>query len=199
MALQGLIAPSVLISRLMLVFGLVLAEAGHGSCFAQRNFTSDRFRYALTVPIGWNLLESPSGVPVIFNYPRAKGLPQGLIPDGGADIYLVPESVVAPVTPAGGLDEWIRSNESTSHSDIRVSRPVVRTKGTNAPQDLVKVEADYERSPDDGMLQTEVNYYFRLHGDGFRLRLLYWKGAPKASSFRAALVGILNSIRAADR
>jgi len=159
-------------------------------------FVSHRFGYRLSVPRGWHVAVSPSDIPVLFNYDQSKALPQGLIPEGGAEIYLIPYEAVEAVSPAGDLKEWIVANSALWHTNVR-SRPVTSwTKDPSYPQQITRVDSDYERAPEDNELQSEVNYYFVLHGRGYRLRLLYAKGALRSSYFNSAGDSVLRSVRA---
>jgi len=135
-------------------------------------------------------------VPVISNYPASGALPQGLIPDAGADIFLIPYEAVEAVARAGDLENWIESNDAMWHNKARTRRLPSWTNDESYPQQIFRVDADYERAPEDGTLQSEVNFYFLLHRAGFRLRMLYWKGDSHRSSFNSALQEVLHSIRA---
>jgi hypothetical protein len=195
MAVQQLIRLSNLSYRWLLLLSVAAAASHSAYCVDARTFTSDMFGYRLTVPLGWHLAVPPSGVPVIFNYDESHALPQGLIPSGGADIYLIPYEAVSQVTRARDLQEWIRANSEEWHTNVRTARIAAGSKDARAPQEIVRVEADYERSPDDETLQTEINYYFVLHGSDFRLRMLFGKGDPRSSYFRTVIDTLLRSIQ----
>jgi hypothetical protein len=158
-------------------------------------FTSVRFAYRLRLPRSWNVSVAGSGVPVFFNYTTAAVLPQGLIPDNGADIYLIPFAALRGITGATDTEEWIRLNRTRDHSNVTIRRLPSPGGTERVPRNVFEVKSDFERDPQDGKLQREVNYYFELHGDSFRLRLLYWKGDPRSSYFESVLDSIFRSIR----
>jgi hypothetical protein len=164
-------------------------------CADARTFTSEMFGYRLAVPVGWHVAVPPSGVPVFFNYDVSQALPQGLIPGGGANIYLIPYEAVSRVTRARDLQDWIQANSAEWHTNVRTSRVAGSPSDGTMPQEIVKVEADFERAPEDEARQTEINYYFVLRGSGFRLRMLYGKGDPRSSYFRAVIEILLRSIK----
>jgi len=195
MAMQPLTRLSILSYRWLLVLSVTAAASHSAYCVDARRFTSDMFGYRLTVPLGWHLAVPPSGVPVIFNYDQSHALPQGLIPSGGADIYLIPYDAVSQVSPARDLQEWIRVNSEEWHTNVRTARIAAWSKDARAPREIVRVEADYERSPEDESLQTEINYYFVLRGSEFRLRMLFGKGDPRSSYFRIVIATLLRSIQ----
>ena len=194
MAMQQLIRISGLRYHWLLV--LFIAAANHSAyCADVRMFTSDMFGYRLTVPRGWDLAVPSSGVPVIFNYDKSEALPQGLIPSGKANIFLIPYAAVSEVTPARDLKAWIRANSQKWYTNVRTTRIPAWSRDGRAPQDIVRVEADYERSPEDESLQTEISYYFVLNGSDFRLRMLFGKGDRRYSYFRSVAYALLRSIR----
>jgi hypothetical protein len=194
MALQRLTL-AMYCSALLLPAVLDLSLSAYAPA-AARAYLNRQFGYRLTVPAGWNIAVPPSGVPVLFNYAQGSALPQGLIPDGGAEVYVIPYQAVELVTSARDLESWIAANSAMWHTNVRTSSAAPWAKDDGAPQEIVKVDADYERAPEDETLQSEVNYYFTLHHRGFRLRLLYEKGDPHGSSFNSALLAVLHSIKA---
>jgi hypothetical protein len=162
----------------------------------QKTFTSDGYGYRLRYPKAWNVSESGSGVPLFSNYSPSEAGPQGLFPSGGAEIYLIPFAAVKATTSATTLKEWIQSNSGRDHSKVAV-RSVPRPAGARGgPQNAFEVKSDFERDPQDETLQREINYYFDLHGAGFRLMLLYWKGDSRALYFESVLRSVFRSITA---
>ncbi len=195
MAMQRLIGSWDRGICLLWLLNVATAVSG-GAYFAdERTFTSELFGYRLEVPGGWHVAVPPSGVPVFFNYDESKALPQGLIPDRGANIYLIPYEAVSRVTQARDLQDWIQTNSEQWHTNVRTSRVAAWSSSETAPQEIVKVEADYERAPEDEERQAEINYYFVLHGSGFRLRMLYGKGDPRSSYFKTVADSLLRSIK----
>ncbi len=161
-----------------------------------RAFVNSKFHYALKVPGGWNA--EGQDIPVLFNYRASEGGPQGLFPDHGAQITLIPLAAVQAVVDAGTMDEWIKRNLASNHTNVSIRHlPAPEDNRALTPRDIVEVEADFERDPQDDMLQHEVDYYFYLRGAPFRLRLLYWKDDKQSSGHRAALQYVLRSITAA--
>jgi len=141
-----------------------------------------------------------SGVPVLFNYQRGREGPQGLFPDDGAQIYLIPFEVVSVVTNAKTFDEWIHQNLWPDHTNVslrHIPDTTTRSRETSvrSPRNIVGVQADYERDPHDGLLQHEIDYYFTLGESMFRLRLLYWKGNPREAALRSIFDAVFRSIR----
>lgn len=166
------------------------------SATASRTYESKRFHYLLDVPNGWRVSVSPSGVVVLANYGPKKALPQGLMQDGCANIYIVPFSAVRAVMPALDMNAWIKSNNDQWHSNV-VMQPIPSwSNAEGVPQQIMQVAADYERDSQDDELQAEINYYFLLRGSPFRLSALYWKNDKRAAYFAARTREILRSIRA---
>ena len=190
MILQGLV--NVLIgTAVSLVFfqSALLAQT--------RTYVSSQFKYKLTVPTHWNIEVSGSGVPVIFNYALSEGGPQGLFPENGANIFLIPLEAVKVVTGASTMDEWIRRNLAADHKNVTIRHIPSPSGSDRAPQNVVEVQADFERNPQDDQLQRELDFYFTLRGSMFRLMLVYWKDSPHAAELRSACESILRSIRSA--
>lgn len=183
-----------LIRVVLLSIAIVMNDGAHAA--GARTFTSQRFGYQLSVPRDWNIAVPPSDVPVLFNYDESKALPQGLIPEGGANIYVIPYEAVGLVTSARDLQDWIQINSRMWHTNVRTSRVASWSRDERLPQRITKVDADYERAPEDEALQSEINYYFVLRGAGFRLRMLYGKGDPRSSYFNSVIGVVLRSVRA---
>ena len=113
-------------------------------------------------------------------------------------MYVLPLSAVQMVVNSRTMEEWINRNVSPNHSAVSLKRLPGFGSDDSVPQNLVEVEADFQRGQQED-LQHEMNYYFTLRGAIFRLRLLYWKDDRTAVSHRAACQFVLRSIRATTR
>ena len=91
------------------------------------------------------------------------------------------------------MDEWIKRNITRDHRVASI-KGISESLGQSGPRDIVRVEADFKRDPQDTESQREVNYYFTLRGAALRLRLLYWRDDPRSSSYRMALRSVLRRI-----
>src|SRR6266496_2024414 len=111
-------------------------------------YRNTKHGYQLSVPPGWHLSES-SNIPVIFNYPRHLALPQGLIRDGGAEIYLVPFSAVYPTVTGSTLADWIEQNNNNGNRNVKTEHVTPLSTSRSYPQQVIRGESDYVRSPDD--------------------------------------------------
>lgn len=181
------------LNRIAVFFVLVQAALGQ-----QHTYDSSQFKYQFVVPPKWHLVVSGSGVPVLFNYKESEGAGQGLFPEDGANISLIPFEVVSVVTSAKTMDDWIQHNLGTDHKNVSLPR-AVEIYGTNrSPQNIIEVEADFVRDVQDDELQHEVNYYFTLRGARFRLMLLYWKDNAQAAKLRSICQSILRSITSTE-
>jgi hypothetical protein len=161
-----------------------------------KEYANSKFHYKLTLPPRWNIDVPESGVPVLFNYKRSEGGPQGLFPGGGANIYLIPLAAVEARTPAKTLDDWITRNLERDHKNASIKQLHGADNSERAPQGIVEVQSDFVRDSQDEEPQHEVSYYFRLNGATFRLMLLYWKHDPNGSRLQAICESVLRSIRA---
>jgi hypothetical protein len=161
---------------------------------APRIYSNSRFHYRLEVPPNWNISVAESGVVTFFNYDERDSGPQGLFPEPGAEITVIPLDAVAAVVTANTVDEWIAANLTRGHALIS-RRSLPSGAAQDSARDIVNVEASFERDPQDEQLQHETNYYFTLHGAEFRLRLLYWKGDSSSANYRGACERILRGIR----
>ncbi len=159
-------------------------------------YRSAKFNYRLLLPPGWNTSTAGSGVLTIFDYKPAEAGPQGLFPFGGAEMLVLPFAGLEAITKAKTMDEWIAYNAGHNHSGVSTKHRPDLSKGGNSPNEVVEVDADFERDPQDEGLQHEVNYYFTLRGKMFRLMLIYWKGNPQASHLRSVCESLLGSVRA---
>jgi hypothetical protein len=180
-------------SSLCLAASLALPQMLFGQ---GQSYLSMKFRYRLLVPAGWNTSVSGSGVLTIFDYKPEELLPQGLFPDEGSEIRVVPFAGLEAFTKAKTLDEWVVFNLARNHTGVSSKRRADLSKGEDSPQGVVEVEADFERNVQDGGLQHELNYYFTLRGKMFRLMLIYWRDNPQASTLRSTCAAVLASIQA---
>jgi hypothetical protein len=170
--------------------------APQASLSQSRSYVSAKFNYRLLLPPGWNMSAAGSDVLMIFDYKQTEALPQGLFPDRGAEIWVIPFAGLEAITKAKTMDEWIAYNAGHNHSGVSTKHRPDLSKGGNSPNEVVEVDADFERDPQDEGLQHEVNYYFTLRGKMFRLMLIYWKGNPQASHLRSVCESLLGSVRA---
>jgi hypothetical protein len=178
-------------------FCLVVSLAAPQVSFGQgQSYLNTKFNYRLSLPPGWNTSVSGSEVLTIFDYKPEEALPQGLFPDGGSEIWVVPFAGLEAFTKAKTLDEWIAFNAARNHSGVSTRDRADLSRGGNSPDGVVEVDADFERSPDDDALQHEVNYYFTLRGKMFRLMLIYWKDNPNAARLRSVCESVLESVQA---
>jgi hypothetical protein len=160
-----------------------------------KEYTNSKFGYRLTLPPRWNIDIPESGVPVLFNYKRNQGGPQGLFPEGGANIYLIPLAAVEITTPAKTLDDWIKRNLERDHKNTLIKQLHEADNSERAPQNIIQVQSDFIRDSQDEEPQREVSYYFKLNGAAFRLMLLYWKQDPNGPRLQAICESVLRSIR----
>jgi len=163
------------------------------SATEQKTFTSAKYGYKVRLPKTWNVSVSAAGIPVFFNYDPSEALPQGLIPEHGAEIYLIPFANVQPVTGTKNLTDWIQFNNARGRSNIVVKR-LSTSRSEREPHDAVEVDSDFERDPQDEVLQRVTDYYFTLRGEKFRLMLVHWKGDQQSAHFRLVLDSVFRSI-----
>jgi hypothetical protein len=159
------------------------------------HFANSKFHYEFTIPPKWNIDTPESGVPVLFNYKRSEGGPQGLFPDHGANIFLIPLAAVQVSTRADTISEWIQSNLQRDHQNASTrKKPELSSKSADGPQDVVEVQSDFTRAPGEDP-QREVDYYFSLRSSAFRLLLLYWKDDTQGQHFQSIAETLLRTIR----
>lgn len=183
--------PCVQISTLLTVGALITLTADE-----QHRFVSSAFKYQLLVPQQWNLSVAKSGVPMIFNYNRRQAGSQGLFPDSGAEIYIVPLALVKAVVKGNSLDDWIRNDLSLEHTNALISHLPDAVDDHRLPRNVVMVESDFERDPQDKGLQHQIDYYYVLSGGMYHLMCVYWKDNLRAAQVRAACESVFRSIRA---
>src|SRR5271156_2417539 len=155
MAMQRLVQYSL--AALLPVAALCQATPKNG-----RVVIVTKFGYQLTVPQKWNVDLPRSGVPVIYDYPRERALPQGLVPENGAMIYCAPDlTELIPHIPEQTRERIARGAER--------GRTVVRTvpvpnfrEGSEFPHDILRVDSDYKFDPSDELTSREVSYSFTL-------------------------------------
>jgi len=187
------------VPRAETLFAIVSVLGPSASSGATKHYISSEFKYELDLPAGWNIDVSPSGVPVLFNYKRSRGGPQGLFPGDGANMFLIPFAAVQPVTSARTMDEWIAQNYMSYYRGLSVMTFPDSGATARGPRGITEVRGEFERNPQDDDLQQDVSYYFTLDGAMFRLRLLYWKHNVNGTTLRAAAESVLRSIRARSR
>jgi len=176
-----------------LLLGFLAAIIGCSTSLAQgRKFSNPRFNYRLSIPNGWSLSETGFDV-MLYSYKRSEALPQGLYPSKGAEIWVTPFSAVKAGTRIDNLDRWIQDNLTTEQTRVSIT-PVGGSKDENAPQNVVRVEADFGASSQDE-LQHEVSYYFVTRGRMFRLMLVYWNDNPNSKALNAICESVLRSFR----
>ena len=153
-----------------------------------------KFGYQLTVPLGWNVDVPSSGVPVIYNYPREKALPQGLVPENGAMIYCAPD--LAVLIPGISEQTTGRIARNVERDRIVLSEAAIPNfrQGSQFPRDIIRTDSDKKFDPSDELTSREISYSFTLRGTRFRLFLTYWKGDHQAAIFESKLKQILESI-----
>ncbi len=175
---------------------IVIVLASAGSVFSApvarvQTYFSEQYRYRLSVPGSWHLSVAPNGVPTIYNYDPGLSLGQGLIPSGGAEIYLLPFAALG--RQAQNERSWISEDvRSLAHGEA-VIESVLNVKSASVT-DVVRVSFDHERIPNEEP-QRNVCLYFSLGGKLFKLGLSYWKGDPRGPSYELALMTILRSVR----
>lgn len=150
--------------------------------------------YRTSVPSGWNISVSANWVSTIFNYDPDKIEPQGLFPTEGAEISILPFAAVEGTTKARTIDDWIAQFSARKRSRISVRR-LGDTDGPAGPHNLVEVDADFQRDPQDFEPQHEVSYYFSLEGKLFRVALTYWKDNRHAVELQSICDALVKSIR----
>ena len=159
-----------------------------------RTYSNKKFNYVINIPASWWPSVSTSGVAVLSNCSPKLVLPQGLMRDGCANVYIIPFQPDSIITPYHEFDEWIRANFDESHSNLVRRNITSWTNSNRSPQKIVQITADFERNPADDQRQSEINYYFLLDSRAFRIRALYWKDDSRTVYFETAVKELLRSI-----
>jgi hypothetical protein len=157
-------------------------------------YRNSRDGYTLQVPRHWHISVTDH-LAVLYNYPASEGGPQGLFPLHGANIFVVPFASVSAVSRASSMQEWIQENLRDGYSNIVVRSVPSIGLSDRLPQNVIRVESDYQRSAQDDSLQHKITYYFTLHGSWVKIELVYWKDDEQSAHFRSALDFVLRSVR----
>jgi hypothetical protein len=161
---------------------------------AIRIYSNAEYKYRLAYPESWHIsVVSVKAGPVLYNYDPSFAKGEGLLPPGGAEIF------VEPAADLNSADRGRSPQELASESVRRFSHGSASVKEFANPgnpdiSDVVRASNDYQRIEDED-LQRDVIFYFRFSGKPFALGLNYWKNDSKATSYEQTLMSVLNSIR----
>lgn len=158
---------------------------------ASRRYRNTDAGLSFLVPKGWH---AARGEPAyVFNYPPSEPAPQGLLPENGAAVTIVPFKSFLRAHPTAKLDDWIKWNTRIKQRDIqRKNYPCLGGDG-GTPHICAEVRSVFQITPHDPQL-VRINYYFKVNGDFYRSQLEYYKGDPNAESYLSALKHITESI-----
>jgi hypothetical protein len=184
-------------SALLWVMGFASLTASAIADAQPRTYTSARYNYRITVPEGWHISVPKSGVATFFNYELKEAGPQGLFPEDGAEIYLIPYGAVETVASSKTLRDWIQHNLTADHANVEIREIPASNRGSSGPQNVIEVTADFQRDSQDYEPQREVDYYFTLDKQMFRIMLLYWNDNPQGPFLQSICDSMLRSIRSA--
>src|SRR5579872_5326224 len=119
----------------------------------EQDYTSERFSYRMTIPAGWSLSKTGYDV-MLHSYKDNEALPQGLLPGGGAEIWVSPFSALKDTgtgkklnAGVNTMEQWIQHELGTDYENISIT-PAAPSKEANAPHAVMKVEADFKWDPD---------------------------------------------------
>jgi hypothetical protein len=180
---------------------LILIWVGHllmlqtaSAQLLKRTVEVPQFEYKVTIPAGWDFDLSNSGVPVIFNFKREEGGPQGLFPEHGATIYIHPElGLLIPGIPGKQRDRILQGAQE-GRVILKVTHIPDFRAGSRAPHQITREDADLTLDGPDGLIEREITYSFRLRQSRFQLVLTYYRGDRLAADFEARSLEILRSV-----
>jgi hypothetical protein len=82
---------------------LTIAAQGQGKLEgrgAAQRFVSEKYGFLIAIPTGWRV-ELPVDRLLLYSYPASRALPQGRLPEGGAQIALIMKETLSGNRPYG--------------------------------------------------------------------------------------------------
>lgn len=158
---------------------------------SQHKYINRDYGYVFAVPRGWKVEQDP--VPYIFNYPRSQAGPQGLLPEGGAAVRIIPMELFSTRSFGKDLESWVGWNTRTHSRDVQRENLQCIAGGIAQAHICVKVRSVFQLAPEDPPT-TQVSYYFVLNGRYFRAFLEFHDGDRSAEKYIQALKFICESI-----
>lgn len=154
-------------------------------------FVSKKYGFSVEIPRGW-YAATGGDTPFYFNFPPAKALGQGNLPDGGATLNIVPQDELPGRRHNAPITEWIaedtRQSNRLSISKIEAPASSEVTEAKLASWNLPTF------SPDDEA-QHETSIYFNFRERRFAIHLIYLLSDPAGPKYEALLISVFRSIR----
>jgi len=162
-----------------------------------KTYANAQYAYRLSYPATWHIsLVAGKGGPTLYNYDLASAPGHGLLPEHGAEIFVLPHGDLSKIEHSRTAQEWATADvRRFSQGNLAIKE--LENVGNPEVTDVSRVSYDSRMSGGDGV-QRHVAYYFLLGGEILKVELTFWKGDPKAESCGHTLLSIFKSIRVAD-
>ncbi len=161
---------------------------------ARRIYTNAEYHFRLMYPAMWHIsVVAGRGGPILYNYDLSSAPGHGLLPERGAEIFVLPHSDLSKLEHSRTPREWATA-DMRRFSQNGLTTNEVGDIGNPEISDVVRVAFD-NQTPGDDQAQRYVAYYFHLDGELLKVELTYWKSDSKQASYERTLWSILTSIR----
>jgi hypothetical protein len=157
-------------------------------------FPSMKYGFSVESPKGWLGGLGPNELPFFFNFPTSKGLGQGLLPKGGATIFVVARDHLHRRSGDDSLVGWANLDQAEANQSTVSSGTLDMPLSTGISQ-AITVSFDVMTFGPDDQRQHEVNVYWEFRGKMFATYLTYVIGDPKAKEYESLLQTAMHSVR----
>lgn len=157
-----------------------------------RLFLSEKYGFSMAVPPGWGV-SVDQDTPLYVSYPAPRALPQGRIPEGGANLSVVPLDIFQGFR-SRTLSEWASADaRGDSALDVPV-RAFDMPAETGVKRAVISTYDTPTFGPDDQSQHT-LNVYWEFRSKVFAAHLFYPAHDPKGSEFERIFLTTIRSIR----
>jgi len=189
--------------RYTLVFHALLALVAQGqgkldSRAGERRFVSEKYEFSMAVPRGWRV-KLPDELPLYFNYPDSRALPQGRLPDGGAYISVVVSENLSGRRYGGSLSQWaVKDMHIETHAPPPSPLPFAMPRESDA-KNAIELSYDSEAFERGQQQEHEVAIYWEYRGRFFNAHLSYVAADPSGAAIERVFLDTVRSFRPIQR
>jgi hypothetical protein len=181
--------------RWTVLAALALAPAAYSAATEElRTYSNAEHHYRFTYPAKWHISVVPGkGGPTLYNYDLSSAPGHGLLPQHGAEIFVLPHSDLSRIEPSRTPQEWA-AEDVRRFSQGGLTKDEFENASNPNISHVLRVAYDSQTAGDDEA-QRYVAFYFQLSGEILKAQLVYWKNDPKGASYESTLLSVVRSIR----
>jgi hypothetical protein len=162
---------------------------------AAQRFVSEKYGFSISIPTGWRV-ELPVDRLLLYNYPASRALPQGRLPEGGAQIAVIMKETLSGGRLYGNsLSEWAANNMRIETDGTPASPEPFEMPRESGTMNAITLSYDTAIFGIGQQGQHMVTVYWEFERKFFAAYLYYVANDPKGAAVEKVFLNTVRTLR----